>query len=137
MGMNVAATLADTQPAPPTANLHQCSCGSTYTQAEWDAFPSIGFMDGGFGRLLDLRNCACGSTMSREVDADAINVMFRALAKRVDLAETGAKLAKAIERAACIEVCEVTALRLNAEGDEAGGFGAIVARDELRKRVGT
>jgi hypothetical protein len=50
-----------------------CSCGRRYTVAEWRALPCIGstFYDDEIGRWfrLELRNCACRSTMALEFPA--------------------------------------------------------------------
>lgn len=48
---------------------HICSPGKfsrSYTAAEWAALPLIGFQDFGDGEPLELRNCACGSTLAIE-----------------------------------------------------------------------
>ena len=52
------------------AIVHTCSCGIAYDEAGWAALPSPGVQDMrkyGCG-MLDLRNCACHSTMTREVE---------------------------------------------------------------------
>lgn len=48
---------------------HTCGCGQSYTFAEWKDLPIIGYLvteDGDYGLLqvVDMRNCACGSTRS-------------------------------------------------------------------------
>ena len=49
-----------------------CRCGRRYeTQREWDALPPVrkngGIMEDGEGGFLQLRNCACGSTLAEPV----------------------------------------------------------------------
>lgn len=44
-----------------------CGCGRHFTRAEWDAIPSLGLMlSDRDGFELNLKNCACGSTISVE-----------------------------------------------------------------------
>jgi hypothetical protein len=46
-----------------------CACGRVYSLAEWQMLPFVGRMDveeDGDARL-ELRNCTCGSTFSREI----------------------------------------------------------------------
>lgn len=63
--MNCATTI----PAPPERDLHKvCSCGTVYDRAGWEALPYVGVMrfdDGEPG--LEMRNCACRSTLAIEV----------------------------------------------------------------------
>lgn len=44
-----------------------CSCGRSYTRDSWSCLPPAGILDYGDGRPLELRNCACRSTISVEV----------------------------------------------------------------------
>ncbi len=46
-----------------------CSCGQTYTAAAFRNLPLCGYQADGDGGELELRNCACGSTISRDVPA--------------------------------------------------------------------
>lgn len=49
----------------------RCGCGRTHDEASWAALPLVGHMDldeDGDQRLL-LKNCPCGSTLSRELPA--------------------------------------------------------------------
>lgn len=39
-----------------------CGCGRPYTRSGWDRLPYVGVQDDGVERL-ELRNCACGSTI--------------------------------------------------------------------------
>lgn len=47
-----------------------CGCGRHYGAAEWDALPCRGLMDDGDddGGQLELRDCACGSTIAIRVE---------------------------------------------------------------------
>jgi hypothetical protein len=40
-----------------------CRCGRSYTREEWAALKLVGPYDDGF-LVLEMRNCACGSTIS-------------------------------------------------------------------------
>jgi hypothetical protein len=47
-----------------------CGCGLSHTlPASWLALPFVGLQDDGDGGHLELRNCPCGSTLTREVPA--------------------------------------------------------------------
>lgn len=52
----------------------QCSCGATYTRAQWAKLPYVGEQDDFDGGVVELRNCACGSTRAIQLptgtDAD-------------------------------------------------------------------
>ncbi len=54
-----------TEPRGPIVLL-QCACGSVYTPGEWPSLenPRSWRIE---GRLYELRDCKCGSTISREV----------------------------------------------------------------------
>lgn len=41
-------------------------CERTYTRADWEALSFVGNQEGG-ERMLQLRNCPCGTTLSIEV----------------------------------------------------------------------
>jgi hypothetical protein len=43
-----------------------CGCGLTYSRLQWSKLPFVGVqvLDPETGELADLRNCACGSTLS-------------------------------------------------------------------------
>lgn len=45
----------------------QCSCcEKVYRGMGWDLLPFVGYMDGGNdGEFIEMRNCGCGSTISR------------------------------------------------------------------------
>jgi hypothetical protein len=45
----------------------RCACGQEYSAEEWRDLPLVGTMDDGDGGLLELKNCACKSTMSQPV----------------------------------------------------------------------
>jgi hypothetical protein len=45
----------------------RCACGQEYSAEEWRDLPLVGTMDDGEGGLLELKNCACKSTMSQPV----------------------------------------------------------------------
>lgn len=46
----------------------RCACGACYaTRAEWAALPAIGVWRDSVADL-DLRNCACGSTLAVELE---------------------------------------------------------------------
>jgi CheY-like chemotaxis protein len=48
----------------PTAIVKRCGCGREYTQDAWLALPLLGRMHTpGGGLVVDLRNCACGSSI--------------------------------------------------------------------------
>ena len=48
-----------------------CSCcGRTYGDADWALLPLCGHMELRSERPLELRNCSCGSTISRRILAD-------------------------------------------------------------------
>jgi hypothetical protein len=46
---------------------HVCSCGIKYSAQRWDTLPLRGYMSSGNGGILEMRNCACGSTRCLEV----------------------------------------------------------------------
>jgi len=51
------------------AIVHTCSCGRAYDEAGWESAPLVGYQDMrryGCG-VLEMKNCACHSTMTREV----------------------------------------------------------------------
>jgi hypothetical protein len=44
-----------------------CVCGRTYSREEWAQLPAAGFMNKGkaiAGELLELKMCACGSSLA-------------------------------------------------------------------------
>ena len=45
-----------------TKTIHRCSCGLGYNRDQWSRAPFVGV-----GLGLEMRNCACGSTMSIEI----------------------------------------------------------------------
>ncbi len=56
----------DTLPAPPNKDLQVCSCCCrVIDDVLWESWPTLGLMEDGDGGFLDLRNCACGTTLSR------------------------------------------------------------------------
>lgn len=60
-------TTADTLPAPPPVKT--CKCGRAYDADEWRRLAYVGPQDDGAGGVLELRNCACRSTLGIEVAA--------------------------------------------------------------------
>lgn len=63
----LSARLAQHPPGPPAEGtiVKRCSCGRAYTMPEWYALARVGLqvtMD--HGGCLDLRDCACGSSIS-------------------------------------------------------------------------
>ena len=52
--------------------VHTCSCGETYTLAEWRSLPLCGvqslYPEPGEAPALELRDCPCGSTRGLEID---------------------------------------------------------------------
>lgn len=57
----------------PSTAVKSCRCGRRWTALEWRGLPFVGVMD--FGEedepRLELRNCDCGSTLSRQIEEDA------------------------------------------------------------------
>lgn len=49
-----------------------CGCGATYDTRAWERLPLLGPMDDGDGGVLELRNCACGSTLAIPVERDEL-----------------------------------------------------------------
>lgn len=62
--MSAALSLASTIPAPPPVKA--CKCGRSYDAAEWAALPYVGRMPLTDETDCDIRNCACGSSISVE-----------------------------------------------------------------------
>jgi len=60
--MNLAEQLADTIPVPAFPKV--CPCGARYSPRAWGELALVGRMDDGDGGDLELRNCACGSTLA-------------------------------------------------------------------------
>ena len=58
------AAYASTLPPPPAPK--QCGCGLSHDAAAWRALPFVGFMLDE-AETIELRNCACGSTLAIEV----------------------------------------------------------------------
>jgi len=48
--------------------IKRCSCGREYTRETWARAPFVGELDDGV-EVLELRNCACRSTMAIVVRA--------------------------------------------------------------------
>lgn len=48
--------------------LKRCACGRSYDVARWLALPRVGHQPTVRGLGLELRNCACGSTISVDVE---------------------------------------------------------------------
>lgn len=46
------------------------TCHREYSQEQWDELPLLGRQMTEDREFLELRNCACGSTMAIEVEAD-------------------------------------------------------------------
>ena len=44
---------------------HRCACGLRYTEDEWNALECPGVMQLETGYALEMRQCACDSTLSR------------------------------------------------------------------------
>jgi hypothetical protein len=45
--------------------MKQCGCGATYSAEAWLGLPLVGFMGEGDGPWrVELRNCACGTTLA-------------------------------------------------------------------------
>lgn len=64
--MSPAEMAADTLPAPVNHDVQVCSCCCrVIDDATWESFSSLGLQDDGDGGWLDLRNCTCGTTLSR------------------------------------------------------------------------
>lgn len=70
---------ATTLPAPPESGvevvvprlqpLKICgACGASYSALEWRFLPFVGLQSGRNGEWVELRNCACTSTIALEVD---------------------------------------------------------------------
>ncbi|HEY2514118.1 MAG TPA: response regulator [Polyangiaceae bacterium] len=61
-----------TQPATP---LKRCACGRTYDASSWSALAWVGEIDNGreVSERLELRDCACGSTLARELGRHAVS----------------------------------------------------------------
>lgn len=47
----------------PGTTVARCSCGKTYTRAEWNELDLVGYQEFG-GTKLELRNCTCSSTQA-------------------------------------------------------------------------
>lgn len=47
-----------------------CGCGRSYTEHEWSLLKFVGSMQDD-DPPLELRNCACGSTIAQEIETDA------------------------------------------------------------------
>jgi len=43
--------------------IKKCSCGRTYTKAQWKKLPFVGYQKYEWGEVQEMRNCVCGSTM--------------------------------------------------------------------------
>jgi len=70
---------------PPT--VARCSCGAAYTEAEWQALRRIGTQEDVFGHPpQELRDCRCGSTISRPMpqhrDVRSVSWLRRLLGAR-------------------------------------------------------
>lgn len=50
-------------PPPPVA---ECGCGVRYLEGPWGELDLVGMMPDGAGGSFEIRNCVCGSTISRE-----------------------------------------------------------------------
>jgi CheY-like chemotaxis protein len=78
----LAALMKVTAPAPGSRS---CGCGRRYTREAWEGLPLVGRIDNGrnVGELLELRRCACNSTLTWEVGQHALSVRLpvRAIAK--------------------------------------------------------
>lgn len=55
-----------------SAVVKACQCGRIYDGPAWAALPVVGTMPDGDGGWLDLRNCACASTISIAASCVAI-----------------------------------------------------------------
>lgn len=61
-----AEAFAETLPPPvtvPFSGPKQCGCGRAHSVAQWAVLPLCGRQDDGVD-VLELRNCACGSTLA-------------------------------------------------------------------------
>jgi hypothetical protein len=49
--------------------MKHCACGRTISPDSWECLPLVGRTDNGrgIGELLELRNCACGSTLAMPI----------------------------------------------------------------------
>jgi hypothetical protein len=48
----------------PNAIIKRCSCGRTYTYAQWQRLPDKRIWELPWGEIQELRNCVCRSTMN-------------------------------------------------------------------------
>lgn len=49
---------------PPVPDFKRCGCGRLYTAEAWQALPYVGVQRLDDEPDLELRNCACGSTLA-------------------------------------------------------------------------
>jgi DnaJ-class molecular chaperone len=49
---------------PREVTIKICGCGADFTRRQWKRLPHAGEMADGLGGVLELRNCACGSTIA-------------------------------------------------------------------------
>lgn len=55
--------------ADTLATFKACACGLTHSEPAWLKLPLVGHCDDGDGGVLEMRNCACGSTIAVVCDA--------------------------------------------------------------------
>lgn len=49
--------------------VRRCGCGREHTRPGWCALDFVGYQPGAEGRVLEMRNCLCGSTITIDVPA--------------------------------------------------------------------
>ena len=95
--------------------VHQCSCGQSFTLAQWQQLPFVGTQATLDDELLELRNCSCGSTRAIDIAArraplvalvqEHTKLTTRAIEQARAEAENANRLADELERALFDSLC--------------------------------